>query len=360
MKKLIGPAVIFLLICVIFFFYSSHLEKKEASNLAMECDKLITSILEQRGIDASSALYSKRYPVSKKNALGILNKEYLIPYGVNLDELKNSLIEKISGTAFKITKIKTEKTKKLLSITLTLSAGKSCIYQLLLNQQIITSKIAIVLDDWGYSNALLRQTLDLNIPITFAILPGQTYSEEILQTIQKTGHEAILHLPLEPHNTEIHLLEKNTILTSMPKEEILRIFNDNIKKLPGIKGLNNHMGSFATENKSTMSIILDEAKKHNLYFLDSYTSKNSIIEALADEKHIPFLKRDIFLDDNYTEESIKNQLIDTKNLATSSGSAIAIGHVKPKTIEIIKNNIRQFKDAGVEFVYLSGLLNKEN
>jgi polysaccharide deacetylase 2 family uncharacterized protein YibQ len=61
-------------------------------------------------------------------------------------------------------------------------------------------------------------------------------------------------------------------------------------------GANNHQGSSVTENREIMTIILDWLNKHNLFFVDSATSKNSLAQSLAYSRGYPALKRDIFLD----------------------------------------------------------------
>jgi Uncharacterized protein conserved in bacteria len=107
-------------------------------------------------------------------------------------------------------------------------------------------------------------------------------------SLRNAGQEYILHLPLEPHNAAGQSLEKNTILTAMSEEETLDIMRNDMRSLPGISGINNHMGSLATEDERLMRRLMTELKRDNLYFLDSYTSNASVAETTARESGGPF------------------------------------------------------------------------
>lgn len=172
-----------------------------------------------------------------------------------------------------------------------------------------SSKIAIVLDDWGYNLKNSGALKQIKEPLTLAILPRRAFSLTVAKAVQELNQEAILHLPLEPRQwlglyeaqprpsgqEKDGRLEPETILVGMDKQEALKILDADIKSVPGIKGVSNHMGSRATESAALMGIIFAELKSRKLYFLDSFTGK-TVCKDLAEKMGLPYGRRQVFLD----------------------------------------------------------------
>ncbi len=364
MDKIRLNIIITLIVIFVLAALYSFLKKKDYTFLVSECDAKINSILEKHGIDTDNPGKIAQKKISGFRAQAIfLEKSFYISAKQNTKKLTTELSSAISGLPLvSIGKIQKKKAPKEQLITLEFYYKHLLLYRLILKQKRVTAKIAIVLDDWGYNDQLFKEALKLDSPITFAILPELPYSAEIAAALHKHGYEFILHLPLEPHNSSAQTLEKNTILTTMSQKEIQDILNRHIASLPGLKGVNNHMGSKATEDRQTMLYVLEILKAKRLYFLDSYTSNKSILESVTGETGVPFYKRDIFIDDKYDSSSIKNELIKAKDLAKTRGYVIVIGHAKPLTIAALKELIPKFEKEGCAFVYVSDLasLNSAN
>ena len=216
-------------------------------------------------------------------------------------------------------------------------------------------KIAIVLDDWGYSLSNIDTLKEIAEPLTLAILPRRAYSAKLAGIAKEIGKEAILHLPLEPQREKKYRLEPDTILITMTRQEVLKILEADIKNLPGIKGVSNHMGSLATENAPLMKIIFSELKKRNLYFLDSYTGK-TVCRDLAGSAGLAYARRQVFLDNKNDAQYIRGQLELLARIARLSGYAIGIGHDRPKTLEVLSGAMKELKKRGFKFVYVSELV----
>jgi len=59
--------------------------------------------------------------------------------------------------------------------------------------------IALVIDDFGNNyGPVAKGILNLEIPLTVSILPGQRRSERVEKEARKRGHAVFLHLPMEP------------------------------------------------------------------------------------------------------------------------------------------------------------------
>ena len=217
----------------------------------------------------------------------------------------------------------------------------------------IRGKIAIVIDDWGYNTNNLYMLEEIEYPLTLAILPFRNYSRKIAEFGHSHNFEIIIHMPMEPDGRDNLGLEPRTLMTSMGDEIVKMILNDAYNNIPYAKGMNNHMGSLATQDERFVSIIFNELKRNNLYFLDSFVVSNSVCKEVSRDVGIKFAKRSIFLDNKSNSEYIRGQLMELVAEVDKTGSAIGIGHDKRNTLEILREVMPQLAKNGYKFVFLS-------
>ncbi|MBU1727617.1 MAG: divergent polysaccharide deacetylase family protein [Candidatus Omnitrophica bacterium] len=216
------------------------------------------------------------------------------------------------------------------------------------------ARIAIVIDDWGYNTNSLKIAGEIGYPITASVLPNLNSSKNVAEELHKRGFEIILHLPMAPR-AKIPL-EKNTILPSMDIKTIKTIISQDLSGIPHVKGVSNHMGSKITEDSQIIEIIFNDLKKRNIYFLDSYVTANSICSGSAVKIGLPFARRDVFLDNTGDSLYIKGQLNKLKRIASQKGSAIGIGHDRPVTLKVLKEEMPKMEEEGYKFVFVSELV----
>lgn len=213
-------------------------------------------------------------------------------------------------------------------------------------------KIAIVLDDWGYSRRLVPEVLKLNRPVTLAILPHQAYSTTIAKDVQGSRCEVILHMPMEPKDA--HSAREPQVLTSgMSAEAVRHMLDAALATVPYAKGLSNHQGSKATEDPALMRLVMQDLRRRQLFFLDSFTASRPACEPAAREAGIPFAQRAVFLDNQETPDYIRRQLQELVAAARHTGAAVGIGHDKRVTLEVLQQAMPEMEQEGVEFVALA-------
>jgi len=218
-------------------------------------------------------------------------------------------------------------------------------------------RMVLVLDDLGYTDKGLGSLKDIEVPLTLAVLPGTPYVEKVCSFARNNEMEVIVHLPMEPENST-SALEKETILTNMDDETIRNSVSGMINSVRGARGISNHMGSKATADRRVMKIIMEELKKRNMIFLDSVTTRRSVCREVALETGVPYVKRDIFIDNLKEEDVIHEQLEKAAGIAHSNGKAVVIGHYRPLTIKVLKDAVPGIREEGVEFVRLSEIIRK--
>jgi polysaccharide deacetylase 2 family uncharacterized protein YibQ len=218
-------------------------------------------------------------------------------------------------------------------------------------------RVAIVIDDMGQDMARLRELVALNAQITVAVIPNLSHSKQTATEAHERGLEVILHLPMEPRELGFNNPGKGALLVAMGPEEIKRKIEEDLKTVPFAAGVNNHMGSRFTEDEGRMRTVLTLVKRKKMYFLDSRTSAHSVAGRLAGELGVRNADRDVFLDNTLDKTYIKGQITELVSIAKKHGSAIAIGHPHPETIEAIRESLGAL-NGSVEIVRLSDIVDK--
>ncbi len=214
--------------------------------------------------------------------------------------------------------------------------------------------IAIVIDDMGVNVNRTHDIISLQAPLTSSFL---TYGPKLQQQIAEAraaGHEIMAHVPMEPHKNLY--TAPDGLTTAMSDEEIKTNFEQMLKKFPGIKGVNNHMGSKFTEDEQKMSDIMEILHQHDLFFLDSKTTPKSVGKSTAQKYDVDYAHRHVFLDNNNDKAYILNQLNIAERIARKNGYAVAIGHPKSQTYNALKEWLPQTPSKGIKIVHMSEIV----
>lgn len=222
-----------------------------------------------------------------------------------------------------------------------------------------TPTITILIDDLGYKFKEDLRSLALPGPIAYAILPHGPHTTKMSAIAHQKGKDILLHLPMQAE-----LMDKNEFLgpgaltLNMTKEEFLKTLNINIKAVPNLIGINNHMGSLLTRHPGHMQWLMEKIKNNGQFYVDSLTSDNSVAARVAKENNVPYLTRDVFLDHKQDMNSIRQQFKQLIRVAKRKGSALAIGHPHLTTIEVLNDELQNLSQYGVKLVSIQSLVNK--
>ena len=220
----------------------------------------------------------------------------------------------------------------------------------------IKGSIGIIIDDVGYRNDEISDGfLDLDAHLTYAIIPGHEHSASFGQKAIDSGFEVIVHMPME-NTGKTYGEEEFVLMTEMDSETIKRRLKSALKQIPTAIGMNNHQGSKASADQNVMSTVARVLKEEKLFFVDSRTTVETIAETTMEVFGVPTAKRNIFLDNEDDEEKILIQLLKLADKAEEYGNAIGIGHVKPKTLYVLQEQIPVLQKKGYRFEFVSKML----
>ena len=216
-------------------------------------------------------------------------------------------------------------------------------------------KLAIIIDDFGYTGEPIAAFTAIDRPLTFAVLPYHPHSQEAASRGLAAKHQVMLHLPMEPLSTAEHQ-EKTSITTTMSEQDIQQTVIKALANVPGVSGVNNHQGSKATADKRVMKSVLTVIKAQQLFFVDSRTSSQSIAGDTAREMDIRSGENQIFLDNSNDVEYIKQQLRTAGRIAVKNGTALVIGHARINTAIALREMITELEADGVRLVLASQIV----
>lgn len=209
-------------------------------------------------------------------------------------------------------------------------------------------KLAIVIDDVVYP-AQVQALKSVGYPINMSFLPPTPDHPQSATIAQGLSHYMI-HLPLEAmtfSKEEEHTLHVGDSINKIENRIV------ELKKLyPNAKYTNNHTGSKFTSDDESMDKLMSVLKRHNLIFLDSKTTANTVAYKYAKKHKVPFLSRDVFLDNVQEFKAIQKQLRQAITFAKQRGYAIAIGHPYGATIDVLKSSAELLKSE-VEVVFIN-------
>jgi polysaccharide deacetylase 2 family uncharacterized protein YibQ len=213
-------------------------------------------------------------------------------------------------------------------------------------------RVAIIIDNLGNDLLIARELVDIDAPLTFAVMPARPFSRQVAELAALFQREVLLHLPMEAENGEdfgaTGLLELGA-----SRDDIRRQVDAALDTVPHAVGVNNHLGSHFTANAEHLQWVLERLREHGLFFIDSLATSHSVACTVAAAIALPCATRDLFLDDADDPTAIRAQLDGLLQLARTRGDAIGIGHGRPATLAALRAAVPGFAAAGVDIVSVS-------
>ena len=217
-------------------------------------------------------------------------------------------------------------------------------------------RIAIIIDDLGYELDAGRRAIDLPGPLAYAILPATPRGRTLAETAHLRGKEVLLHLPLQA--VEHHdVVEPGGITLDMSHTGFRKAFAEALDSVPFAIGISGHRGSLLTRHPGHMQWLMQEIRSRDgLFFVDRDTTHKSIALQIANEAGVAAAKRDVFLDNDRSAQSLAREFDRLKALAERQGIAVAIGHPYPETLAFLERSLPTLASDGFELIPISEVL----
>jgi polysaccharide deacetylase 2 family uncharacterized protein YibQ len=217
-----------------------------------------------------------------------------------------------------------------------------------------SSTIAIVIDDLGRSLEVIDELRGFGVRLTYAVLPFEARTAAVAARLDELGEEILCHLPMEAQ----HGVDPGpgALHGAMDADQIRASTRQALAAVPGATGVNNHMGSSLSEDRTAMAAMLEVVRAKRLFFLDSRTSAASVAYSLARDGGVPAAERKVFLDGDREPAAIRGEFRRLLALADAGGPAIAIGHPYPETLALLAEEIPRARALGYRFARVSEVI----
>lgn len=215
--------------------------------------------------------------------------------------------------------------------------------------------IAVIIDDMGNHHAQGLAALELQGNVTYAFLPHTPYAAMLAEKAHDLGKEVMLHMPMDAH--EGNALGPGALTLHMTETQFKQTLWNNLRAVPHVTGLNNHMGSLLTRHPGAMGWMMQALMQQpGLYFIDSRTTRNTVAQSLASEYGIPNTRRDVFLDNERTTGAIEKQFRLLLERARQQGFAVGIGHPYTQTVQVLRRVLSRLKSENIRLISASAMI----
>lgn len=320
-------SVAVLALCVVMLGVSFVLTQKNTPQTVVKSE--VEKTIKDTSVNTEKNQISKSSSNQQKNSV---NSNSKIPPKQNVQNVQNTQITKNQNTNnLQVAKSSTtSKTTETMQSTNSVQSTKNSeSVETISTPKVPAKKVAdvyIVLDDGGHNLNHLQPFLNLDIPLTIAVLPELAYSKESALRITKAGKTLILHQPMQAINLSTDP-GPSAIMPEMSAEQIRSLLTKNLDSL-GIKiGLNNHEGSLITADTYAMKVVMEVCKERGMFFLDSRTNSKSVCKSVASEYGVKLYERNTFLDNTPSQADMIAMFKSGIEVAKKNGSVIMIGHV---------------------------------
>jgi len=215
-------------------------------------------------------------------------------------------------------------------------------------------RLVVVIDDLGNDRTQADQLFRLSYPLTLSVMPHLSNSGEIAEEAHRRGYQVLLHLPMASTGGQLdEPIELRPGMSSSAVETTLAAMLDTV---PYAAGVNNHEGSLSTSDATLMNELMPLLRERNLFFVDSRTTAATVAETAAHSAGVPATSRNVFLDDDQSPAAIRKQFELAIRDAREKGSALAIGHPHPDTLQVLAEVLPEVQSQGVTLVFASDLV----
>ena len=217
-------------------------------------------------------------------------------------------------------------------------------------------EIAVIIDDAGVDRVHTGVATRLRGPLTISFLPYASDLAGQARAARINGHEIMLHVPMEPNGGLFAEPEPHLLRARQGADEIQRRLARDLDTLPGIVGINNHMGSLFTADPYALAPVMEELTRRGLLFVDSRTTARSLAQDSARAHGLPNAGRDVFLDHYEGQAEVRKRLGETERVARKQGYAIAIGHPRAATLAELAIWLDEVESKGFRLVPVSAIV----
>lgn len=211
--------------------------------------------------------------------------------------------------------------------------------------------VAIVVDDVGTSEEKLPAWLQVDAPISFAVLPCTQISAKLADEFYNNGYAVMMHVPTQnkPPNSFSGV---GQLACGMDRATVFATLDADLATVPHVSGINNHQGGLGCDDRQLMMYECEWAKDHELYVVDSDSSASSQVSFCTEALGMGKRKNEVFIDHQNDPDYIRAAMRRLADLARENGYSIGICHYhRPNTAAVVGEMVKALEAEGIHFVF---------
>lgn len=197
-------------------------------------------------------------------------------------------------------------------------------------------KIALIMTDLGLGRQTDERAISaMPAAVALAFSPYGKYSKADAAAAKADGHAVIALIPMEPTTYPkddpgtLALLGRHSVGEN--QKNMTQIF----AAIPSADGAMNFMGSRYLAAEQNAELVLKATQDKKIPFIEAPVSERSVVKSVASRRAAPYATVDIYIDDNATENDIRNQLSELERISRQRGIAVAVVHPFPLTFTLL-------------------------
>jgi polysaccharide deacetylase 2 family uncharacterized protein YibQ len=283
-----------------------------------------------------------------------------VPRGRPFEWVICALSQAAKGTTYAVSDCVIDEKKQSAVITFSSHAKNSprCMLTIASSERFYsgTARIALIvedLEDTSYQCAV--SLLSFSEPLSISVMPGSKKAALIAQLADQHQKEVVIRLPLESQSKVPSAVEQSTIMVHYSKDAISAIISAAVKDIPNFTGFGNAWGSRACEDSRIMNIVLADVRKQHGYFIETRTTKNSVVASVATEIDCPFSEVNARIEKR-TAPDIAAELRRLGAGAQAAGTLVASVAASKQLSDALTAVRSWFRQNGISFVFVSEIV----
>jgi len=210
-------------------------------------------------------------------------------------------------------------------------------------------RVVIIVDGLGEDILSVRRLLELNLPLTYSVVPFQPFSSLVAERVSLMKREVLAHLPTDgpAGGREV---PARPLRASMSKAEIDATLDATLAELPQARGLLGRLPTTLAMDSKRMDWLLAAVQRHGLYLVEDRPPDAGDLCDAARTRKIECQRCEISLDDTDDEGTIRSRFASLIERARTEGLAIGIARPGAAVIAVLEAELPKLKDSGIDLV----------
>lgn len=255
-------------------------------------------------------------------------------------------------------------------VRLHIGAGRLVTHEIILQRRVDTegarhlepARLLLVVDAFGGadSDSLGGGFLDLDVPLTGAVLPQLPGTKRWANRLFESRHDVVAQIPMEPQGYPKRDPGPGAVLVDMPSGRIQRLVKKHLSDIPHAVGATSWQGAMALSDVAVMSAVMAELERAEAFWLDARVVPTSVAADCAAREGVITFRIDAILEApgrrDAQVKAIGRLLDDAVALARRRGYAIVLAHPDRATLDVLRREVPKLRRSGVRFERVSSLL----